>query len=110
MKKKGHLNWFFWFLMCAFFAVLFREIDGSGSVYQVFSQSLIKLKLPYIHNLTALGFGCVVLVTSYIIAIFFARIIDDIFSEGEIITGFFMHDNSKVLKNITGEDADPDEE
>lgn len=109
MKKKGHLNWFFWFMMCIFLAVMFKEIDGSGSVYQMFSKSLIKIKVPYIHNLTALGFGCIVLLFAYLVAFFFSRIINDIFDEGEIISGFFMHDNSKVLKTITGEDATSDE-
>ena len=101
MNKKGHLNWFFWFLICIFLAVITNEIIGSGSVFQTFSAAVIKLNIPFIHNITAVGIGCFILLIAYLIAIFAAGIINDIFNEGKTIAGFFYHDKSEILKNIT---------
>jgi len=101
MNKKGYINWFFWFLICVFVAVIAREFVGSSPVFQTFSASIIKLKIPYIHNVTAVGIGCVILLIAYLIAIFCAGIVNDIFNEGRTIASFFYHDKSKILKNIT---------
>lgn len=107
MDKKGHLNWFFWLMVCIFLAVILQEVVGSDTSFQVFSKSVIKINFPYIHKVTAAGFGCVILLIAYLIATLFAGIINDIFNEGRSIAGFMLHDNSKILKNITEGSSEP---
>ena len=97
MIESDTFYWFFFFVVIIFILIFYSEFTDSNSIFVTYSHKFIPLKIPYIGNVIAFGFGLICLMIAYILALVISSKIYGIILEFvSLFTVFTSHESKKV--------------
>lgn len=99
-KAQDTLKWLFIMIVFAFIAVFYYEIAIETSVFQTFSQSIIKLEIPYIHHVVAVFISLIILLLAYIFGSIVASAVVEVLEEADNLRLVFFKPNEEKFEII----------